>query len=177
MTFGEDLISIYHSGKDSELQDPNLESSDSAGTFFVSYNKSFSSTWNSTIISFGHIAALKFTVWFQHGVANSKRFLRQPSIPSDFEHIQYVDIPARKSYSYFEFCAALYRNPEFLGCHMALAPLYAEMGCMEDARQEFKEILRVSPHFSFEMLRGITPSEEIAIIERLIEAFHKAGLR
>jgi len=51
------------------------------------------------------------------------------------------------------------------------------MGCMEDARQEFKEILRVSPHFSFEMLRGITPSEEIAIIERLIEAFHKAGLR
>jgi hypothetical protein len=60
---------------------------------------------------------------------------------------------------------------------MALAPLYAEMGCMEDARQEFKEILRVSPHFSFEMLRGITPSEEIAIIERLIEAFHKARLR
>jgi adenylate cyclase len=69
------------------------------------------------------------------------------------------------------------RNPEFLGSHLALAPLYAEMGCKEEAQHEVQEILRVSPHFSIEMLRGMIPSKEATIIERLIEAFRKAGLK
>jgi adenylate cyclase len=69
------------------------------------------------------------------------------------------------------------RNAEFLGSHLALAPLYAEMGRIEEAQQEVKEILRVSPHFSIEMLRGMIPSKDTAIIERVIEAFHKAGLK
>jgi adenylate cyclase len=69
------------------------------------------------------------------------------------------------------------RNPEFLGNHLALAPLYAEMGRMEEAQHELKEILRVSPNFSIEMLRGMIPSKDIAIVERAIEAFRKAGLK
>jgi adenylate cyclase len=69
------------------------------------------------------------------------------------------------------------RNPEFLGNHLALAPLYAEMGRMEEAQQEIQEILRVSPHFSIEMLRGLIPSKDKAIVEEVIEAFRKAGLK
>jgi adenylate cyclase len=68
------------------------------------------------------------------------------------------------------------RNPEFLGNHLVLAPLYAEMGRMEEAQDEVKEILRVSPHFSIETLRGMIPSKDMAIVERVIEAFRKAGL-
>ena len=69
------------------------------------------------------------------------------------------------------------RNPEFLGNHVALAPLYAEMGCMEEAPHEIEEILRVSPHFSIEMLRGTIPSKDPAMIARLIKAFRKARLK
>jgi adenylate cyclase len=69
------------------------------------------------------------------------------------------------------------RNPEFLGNHLALAPLYAEMGRMEEAQQEIQEILRVSPHFSIEILRGLIPSKDMAIVERATEAFRKAGLK
>jgi hypothetical protein len=50
------------------------------------------------------------------------------------------------------------------------------MGRIEEAQDEVKQILRVSPHFSIEMLRGMIPSTDTAIIERLIEAFRKAGL-
>jgi adenylate cyclase len=69
------------------------------------------------------------------------------------------------------------RNPEFLGNHLALAPLYAEMGRMEEAQQEIQEILRVSPHFSIQILRGLIPSKDKAIVEEVIEAFRKAGLK
>jgi adenylate cyclase len=69
------------------------------------------------------------------------------------------------------------RNPEFLGNHFALVPLYAEMGRMEEAQHEVKEILRVSPHFSIEILRGLIPSKDTAIVEEAIEAFRKAGLK
>jgi adenylate cyclase len=69
------------------------------------------------------------------------------------------------------------RNPDFLGIHLALAALYAEMGLIEEAQREVKEILRMSPHFSIEMLRGVIPSKDTAIIERLTEAFRKAGLQ
>jgi len=69
------------------------------------------------------------------------------------------------------------RNPEFLGNHLALAPLYAEMGRMEEAQHEIQEILRVSPHFSIDMLKEMIPSKDTEIIETVIEAFRKAGLK
>jgi adenylate cyclase len=69
------------------------------------------------------------------------------------------------------------RNPEFLGTHLALAPIYAEMGRIKEAQQEVKEILRVSPDFSIQMLREMIPTKDVAIIERLIAAFGKAGLK
>lgn len=69
------------------------------------------------------------------------------------------------------------RNPEFLGNHLALAPLYAEMGRIEEAQREVKEILRVSPHFSIEILREMIPAKDMAMVEGVIEAFRKAGLK
>jgi len=69
------------------------------------------------------------------------------------------------------------RNPDFLGSHLALAPLYAEMGRKEEAQLEVEEILRVSPHFSIEMLREMIPAKDTAILEGMIEAFRRAGLK
>jgi hypothetical protein len=69
------------------------------------------------------------------------------------------------------------RNPEFLGNHLALAPLYAEMGRIEEAQHELKEILRVSPDFSIDRLREMMPSRDPALIEEVVEAFRKAGLK
>jgi hypothetical protein len=48
---------------------------------------------------------------------------------------------------------------------------------MEEAQQEIQEILRVSPHFSVQILRGLIPSKDTAIVEEGIEAFRKAGLK
>ena len=43
--------------------------------------------------------------------------------------------------------------------------------------KEIQEILRVSPHFSIDMLREMIPSKDTEIIETVIEAFRKAGLK
>jgi hypothetical protein len=51
------------------------------------------------------------------------------------------------------------------------------LGRMEEAQQEVKEILRMSPYFSIEILRGLIPSKDKAIVEEVIEAFRKAGLK
>jgi len=69
------------------------------------------------------------------------------------------------------------RNPEFLGNHLALAPLYAEMGRMEEAQHEIKEILRVSPDFSIDRVKEMIPSKDPALIEEVVAAFRKAGLK
>ena len=67
-------------------------------------------------------------------------------------------------------------NPDFLGVHIALAGLYAEMDRSEDAKIEVKEVLRLSPGFSIHVLQEMLPLNDPVVRERIINAARKAGL-
>ena len=71
----------------------------------------------------------------------------------------------------------LIRNPDFIGIHVLLAGLYAEAGRTEEARVEVKEVLRISPDFSLEVLKEKAPVKDQAKLDRLAKALRKAGLK
>ena len=70
----------------------------------------------------------------------------------------------------------LVRHPDFLGIHLALGGLYAEMDRREDAKIEIEEVLRLSPGFSIQVFKEMIPLNDPDARERLINAVRKAGL-
>ena len=60
---------------------------------------------------------------------------------------------------------------------MLLAGLYAEAGRTEEAQVEVKEVLRISPDLSLEVLKEKAPVKDQANLDRFAEALRKAGLR
>jgi adenylate cyclase len=53
----------------------------------------------------------------------------------------------------------------------------AELGRLEEARAEAAEVLKISPNFSLEKWRQITPYKDQAEIERMLAALRRAGLK
>jgi tetratricopeptide (TPR) repeat protein len=72
---------------------------------------------------------------------------------------------------------ALIRNPNLLLAHLGLAGIYGELGREEEARAAAAEVLRISPAFSLEQWKQLSPQKDPAILERQIEALRKAGLK
>ncbi len=68
------------------------------------------------------------------------------------------------------------RNPDFLGHHLALAGIYAQLGREEEAQAEVKEVLRISPHFSLDLFRQMAPAKDLENLERMAGLLAKAGL-
>ena len=71
---------------------------------------------------------------------------------------------------------AVTRNPDHLTAHSVLAVVYSELGREEEARAEAAEILRISPHYSLEVVRQRMPYKEQAALERFLEGLRKTGL-
>ena len=72
---------------------------------------------------------------------------------------------------------ALTRNPDILPVHISLAVIYSELGREEEARAEAAEVLRLNPKYSLEGLRQISPYKDPAVLERMLAALRKAGLK
>ena len=72
---------------------------------------------------------------------------------------------------------ALTRNPDLLPAHLGLAVIYSELGREEEARAEAAEVLRLNPKYSLEVLRQMSPYKDPAVLERMIAALRKAGLK
>jgi adenylate cyclase len=72
---------------------------------------------------------------------------------------------------------ALTRNPNILPAHLCLAICYAELGRLEEARAEAAEVLRLNPKYSLEVLRQQSPYKDQAVLERMLAALRKAGLK
>lgn len=71
----------------------------------------------------------------------------------------------------------LSRNPNYIDAYVNLAVCYAELGREEEARAEAVEILRLSPHFSIEGLKQISPYKDPTVGERYFAALRQAGLK
>ncbi|MEX2204619.1 MAG: adenylate/guanylate cyclase domain-containing protein [Myxococcota bacterium] len=63
-------------------------------------------------------------------------------------------------------------NPVFLGPHMNLAAIYANLGQMNQARASLAEVMRLRPDFSIAMVPRLPTGREF-----LVEGLRKAGLK
>jgi adenylate cyclase len=72
---------------------------------------------------------------------------------------------------------ALTRNPNILPAHLGLATIYSELGREEEARAEAAEVLRINPKYSLEVWRQRSPYKDPAVLERMLAALRKAGLK
>ena len=68
------------------------------------------------------------------------------------------------------------RNPDYLLSHINLTILYSELDRNAEAQAEAKEVLRITPNFSLEVLRQTSPVKDPAEVERFLAALRKAGL-
>jgi TolB-like protein/class 3 adenylate cyclase/cytochrome c-type biogenesis protein CcmH/NrfG len=68
-------------------------------------------------------------------------------------------------------------NPNFLPAHFNLAICYAELDREDEARAEVTEMLRLEPDYSLERARQQMAYKDPAVVERMLAALRKAGLR
>jgi adenylate cyclase len=68
-------------------------------------------------------------------------------------------------------------NPNFLPAHGLLAAVYSELGREEEARAEIAETLRLNPNNSLEGRRQRMSYKDQAVLERILAALRKAGLK
>ena len=75
------------------------------------------------------------------------------------------------------FKRTLNRNPNFWPAHAYLSVSYIELGRKEEARAEAAEVLRMNPSYSLETLTQRLPYKDEAVLEGVLAAFGKAGLK
>ena len=68
------------------------------------------------------------------------------------------------------------RNPETDSSRALLAAAYGQMGLVEEAREAWRELMRVNPAYSLEHRRKVLPYKNPADFERIVEGLRKAGL-
>ena len=57
-----------------------------------------------------------------------------------------------------------------------LAACYGQMGLRDEAREAWRELLRVNPDYSIEQRRKVLPCKNPDDFERIVEGLRKAGL-
>jgi TolB-like protein/Flp pilus assembly protein TadD len=68
------------------------------------------------------------------------------------------------------------RDPETDSSPALLAACYGQMGLIEEAREVWRETLRVNPAYSLEQRREVLPYKNPEDFERIVEGLRKAGL-
>jgi TolB-like protein/Tfp pilus assembly protein PilF len=71
----------------------------------------------------------------------------------------------------------LIRNPDFMPAHAYLSTIYMELGREQEAGAEGVEISRLSPLLSLEELKRRLPYKDPIVLERVLDAARKAGLK
>ena len=68
------------------------------------------------------------------------------------------------------------RNPETDASRALLAASLGQMGLVEEAREAWRELMRVNPDYSIEQRREVLPYKNPDDFERVVEGLRKAGL-
>ena len=101
-----------------------------------------------------------------------------PDFPANVLHFQ-----AQAAYQLGRYSDAvgllkrrILRSPETDASRVLLAASYGQMGLLEEAREAWREALRVNPDYSIEQRRKVAPYKNPADFERIVEGLRKAGL-
>jgi tetratricopeptide (TPR) repeat protein len=70
----------------------------------------------------------------------------------------------------------IFRNPETDASRVLLAATYGEMGRFDEAREQWREALKVNPGYSLEHRRAVLPYKDRADFEAVVDGLRKAGL-
>jgi adenylate cyclase len=70
----------------------------------------------------------------------------------------------------------IFRNPETDASRALLAAGYGQMGLFEEAREAWRELLRVNPGYSIVQRRKVLPYKNPEDFELFVEGLRKAGL-
>lgn len=68
-------------------------------------------------------------------------------------------------------------SPDSIFAHVGLAATYSMMGREKDARAEAAEVLRVNPKFSLDYWAKVLPNKDQSVMDNMIGALRKAGLK
>ena len=72
------------------------------------------------------------------------------------------------------FNRVITRNPDHVTAHFMLAVIHSETGHSEAARTEYREILRISPHFTLANVRERIPYQNQDTVARIVTALQEA---
>ena len=67
-------------------------------------------------------------------------------------------------------------NPETDASRALLAAAYGQLGLVEEAREAWRELMRVNPEYSIEHRRKVLPYKNPEDFELFVEGLRKAGL-
>jgi adenylate cyclase len=68
------------------------------------------------------------------------------------------------------------RNPDTDASRALLAASYGQTGLVDEAREVWRELLRVNPGYSIEQRRKVLPYKNPEDFECVVEGLRKAGL-
>ena len=70
----------------------------------------------------------------------------------------------------------IFRNPETDASRVLLAACYGQQGRFEEAREQWREALRINPGYSLDHRRKVLPYKNPGDFDMVVEALRKAGV-
>jgi adenylate cyclase len=127
-------------------------------------------------------SALYFSGRFEEAIAIFKKSLRLSPIPVTSNVLALLG-NAYRLLGQYEEAASTYKKvlqlygPHHLTGHLWLAVTYTLMGREKEAHAEAAEVMRIDPKFSVESYARNFPFKDRKIIDDIVSASHKAGLK
>jgi len=99
-------------------------------------------------------------------------------LPRALSHLGIVYRMARRYEEAVTVCRKVIQiEPNYIFPHLTLAATYSEMGEMEEARAEIREVLRINPKYNVKLVPKSFPWKDQNELDRLADSLRNAGLK
>ena len=99
-------------------------------------------------------------------------------LPRALSHLGIALRKAGRNEEAVEVCTKLIQiKPDYIFPHLTLAAAFAEMGKMEEARAEVREVMRIRPNYNVKLVPKSFPWKDQGELDRLADSLRKAGMK